>query len=137
MRRSSIKDIVRAAKRGEPDIIPPVKVQPGSNVKLIPVKNHLLKIQEYDPIGFLAKVMRGEAIDFHHIQQDEDGNLVDRVAYMIPKMSERVEAAKFLSSRLLPTMHAHKIMKEPDEQDDVKDFGKLVERAVVKSSQSH
>jgi hypothetical protein len=139
MRKTSIKDIVRAAKKNDPEIMTPVtfsRQKDKSAVALIPIKDHLLRIQQYDPIGFLAKVMLGEPIPFKHIIQ-KDGVLYEEVAFMVPKMSERLSAAEFLAAKQLPTMHAHKIVHE-DEQDEKNSFDDLVERAIVKQiSQSN
>lgn len=142
MRKKQIKDLVAQAKRGEPEILSPVSAtrEVAGRIKLVPVKQHLLTIQEYDPIGFLGKIMSGELIETQNVRQDEDGNVIVEKGFLVPNVKHRVEAAKFLASKLLPTMHAHKIMPEAGEEDkriDEKDFDKLVEHAIVKSSQSH
>lgn len=93
-------------------------------------------INECDPIGFLADVVNGKAIQCHVV--DEDGTV--HTFYETPDLKKRVEVAKFLAERYMPkvavTKHAHLIknMDEPKGQADPRgNFEQMVTHAAAAS----
>lgn len=97
----------------------------GKKPKLVSVKENLVRIQEHDPIDFLLRLMAGEPMKYHHI--DEAGRKVTEYAPVNPK--DRVRIAMYLTGKLLPQMHIVKDMNGED-SDDVDGFDALVDEAI-------
>jgi len=97
----------------------------GHKTKVISVRENIIKIQSCDPITFLIKVMNGEPLPVHYI--DEKG---ERLTHYMPiKAQERIRAAIFLADKIMPTMHLVKAVSE-DEPPVKTGFDALVEETV-------
>ena len=124
----SIKKMLQHVREGDPVIHAPVSAK--ARVQLREVRDILVEVQSYNPIEFLGKIMQGEPVPSKYI--DEDGN--EHITFLVPAMKDRVRAAQFLANKMIPTMHAHKIVNE---REDNNEFDTMVERAIAKSAQSN
>lgn len=92
-------------------------------------------INECDPIGFLADIVNGKAIQCHVV--DEDGKVIS--FYETPDLKKRVEVAKFLAERYMPKVavtkhaHLHKIHEEQGQPDHRQSFEQIVTHAAQAS----
>jgi hypothetical protein len=119
----------------EKNVTTPVKFLPGAPiVRLRSVQETFLQIQELDPITFLGKIMNGEPVPT--VIVDKNGDVFTE--YDIASMTDRRKAAEFLAAKLMPTLHAHKIIPgTPNESvgegsvDDV--FKRIVSKAIDKA----
>lgn len=94
-------------------------------------------IDECDPVGFLADVVNGKAIETHIVL--EDGTI--QTVYETPTLNKRVEVAKFLAERYLPKVAVHKhahivkdVTERKGESDPRTNFEQMVTHAAGKSS---
>lgn len=94
----------------------PIKtaVKIRSPTRVLSVHDTLVRIQqEADPIGFLISVQRGDLIPVHYV--NEDNEVV--TTYEGASLAERVQIAKFLTNRVLPSLTVTKHMMETPSGD--------------------
>jgi hypothetical protein len=100
----------------------------GHKTRVVSVKANILKIQAHDPISFLIQVMNGDPIPCHNINAE---GVVETEHWCAP-LKERISVAKFLSSKVMPTMHLIKAVD--DEEAPVKSgFDALVDAALKRA----
>lgn len=145
-----IDSSIESAKVGREVKAPVVSLKVRKNGKPSPtmvrrtepprVGNEVVRIiNECDPIGFLADIVNGKAIECHIV--DPDGKII--TIYETPGMNKRIEVAKFLAERYMPkvavTKHAH-LVKNVDEQPRSNDprgnFEQIVNHAAQSASSS-
>lgn len=111
-----------------------------NNVKVRSIKESIIQIQDYDPLEFLGMIMSGLPVP--SIIVDEKGNMT--TVYENAPISQRRMAAQFLADKMMPTIHAHKIIPgTPEELPENKEemvesaedmFKSMVSKAVRKAS---
>lgn len=80
-----------------------VKMRPGTAV--VSVRDNILRIQEEaDPIGFLVEVMNGSLFPVQYV--DDEGNVAEH--YVAAPLDARVQIAKYLANKVLPTLSVTK-----------------------------
>ena len=85
------------------------------------VRNEIVRIvNDCDPIGFLADVVNGKAIECHIIS--EDGTI--HTIYETPSLTKRIEVAKYLADKYMPKVavvkhaHLHKMEQKTESNFD-------------------
>jgi hypothetical protein len=132
--RPSVKKLVAQALN-EKNVVTPVRMSHGAPpVRLRSVQETFITIQEFDPVTFLGRMMNGEPMEY--ITVDERGNQI--VEYENATLDCRRKAAEFLAAKLIPSLHAHKIIPgtpyEDGEEGSVEDvFRKIVSKAINRS----
>lgn len=125
-----VKKAVRAAmeqRGGHVQIIAPDKIN-GKTPKVVEVRDHIIRIQECDPLSFLMEAMRTGQVPYHNI--DQDGNVDTQ--YAMVKPGERISIAKFLTDKLVPASQVMEVIhRETSPVDDNRSsFQKLVDEAI-------
>lgn len=103
----------------------------GKPVRVVGVRENILKIQMYDPIEFLGKVMAGEAIPSVYV--NEDGSTSQ--TFEFAPLKERIAIAKFMASKIMPTMHVVNDMRNNDDPGKT-GFDALVDEAINRGRQT-
>lgn len=99
----------------------------GQITQVVSVRENIVKIQSYDPIQFLCKVMADGMMPVSFVT--EDGEV--KTQYVPVHPNKRIEAAKFLAGKIMPTMQMVKVLNEGDKtaQDTADDaFAQMVKR---------
>lgn len=103
----------------------------GKPVRVVGVRENILKIQMYDPIEFLGKVMAGEPIPSIYV--DEQG-VITRT-FEVANLKERISIAKFMASKIMPSMHVVKDLRDEDAPGKT-GFDALVDEAINRGRQT-
>lgn len=103
--------VIRGTRRNWKEV---VRTRPGAAV--VSVRDNVIRIQENaDPIGFLMEVMNGSLFPVQYV--DEDGNLAEH--YVAAPMDARIQIAKYLANKVLPTLSVTKhVIDTPDPNDN-------------------
>lgn len=97
--------VISSGKRNWKEI---VRAKPGAS--MVTVRDNIIRIQENaDPIGFLMEVMNGSLFPVQFV--DENGEIHEH--YVAAGMTERVQIAKFLANKVLPTLSVTKHVVDP------------------------
>lgn len=103
----------------------------GKPVRVVGVRENVIKIQMYDPIEFLGRVMAGEPIPTTYI--DEEGQVSK--SFEIASLKERVSIAKFMANKIMPSMHVIKDLRDGDDSPGKTGFDALVDEALKRGRQ--
>lgn len=112
------------------------------------VRDTITRIQqEADPIGFLVAVQNGAMIEIIQLSRNEDGEMIQRIHYEQPTIKQRIEVAKLLAQKVLPSVSVQKVVVEdlrpkdkPEDthyvpgQEGQPTFAQLVHAAASKAS---
>jgi hypothetical protein len=105
--------VVKAARVPGKDIIK--VVQPT----IVSIRDQIIKIQtEADPIQFMINIQNGALFE-NVILTETDGVPGKLIFYEQPNLKQRIEAAKYLANKVLPTLSVQKhIVERPDESGE-------------------
>lgn len=103
----------------------------GKPVRVVGVRENILKIQVYDPIEFLGKVMSGQPIPSYYI--DEFGKILE--TFEVANLNQRITIAKFMASKIMPSMHVIKDLRDDDTPGKT-GFEALVDEALNRGRQT-
>lgn len=119
-----IRRAARSSQNGKE--IVKVNRQPIQNIR-----DTILRIQqEADPIGFMIDVQEGAIFEEIVIQDVEEINevtgekhtvTVQRTEYVSPTLKQRLEAAKFLANKVLPTLTVQQIQVQDQRREEAND----------------
>lgn len=93
-------------------------VQVAKRNHVVTVREQIIRIQEdADPLAFLISVQRGDLIPVSFV--DDDGNVC--TMYQQASLKDRVDVARYLTNKVLPTLSVTKHVIESDQPDEQSD----------------
>lgn len=107
--------IVPSARRG-------TEVVKFKQTEVKTIRDQVIQIQQQaDPIGFLIAVQTGALIEVVDIVAGPDGKPVQQISYVQANLKQRIDTARYLANKVLPSMSVQKVVVEDNRPDQERD----------------